>query len=224
MIHSRSQRGISLIEILIALALSILIILAMLRAFVTTGAVTSESSAGAKADSSMMLGFIAADRILQGMGFGLSSTSAGYGTNFQVLDKDGSPVAIGTAGKYLVWKSSDTLCQALYSHANGLYLYGKSAGYACTSLAKPADDTTPKELLIAIDGALRSSGISNNSNNIGNIDLKVESAAGCVPFGAKNGLAESAKYQAVLTAKAYAASSASVAKTISNVTCLFNFK
>ena len=36
MIHSRSQRGISLIEILIALALSILIILAMLRAFVTT--------------------------------------------------------------------------------------------------------------------------------------------------------------------------------------------
>lgn len=51
-----SQRGFTLIEILIALTLSIIIILAMLRAFVTTGKVTAEASLGAQSDSSMMLG------------------------------------------------------------------------------------------------------------------------------------------------------------------------
>ena len=100
-----SQRGVSLLEILIALALSIIIIiiiiiiLAMLRAFVTTGKVTAESSLGAKVDSSMMLGFIAADRILQGMGFGLTNTNAGYGTNFQVLDQDGTAVNLDSTSK-----------------------------------------------------------------------------------------------------------------------------
>ena len=60
----------SLIEILIALALSIIIILAMLRAFVTTGKVTAEASLGAKVDGHIMLGLIATDRILQGVGYG----------------------------------------------------------------------------------------------------------------------------------------------------------
>lgn len=56
-----SQRGVTLIEILIALTLSIIIILAMLRAFVTTGKVTAEASLGAQTDSGLMLGLIATD-------------------------------------------------------------------------------------------------------------------------------------------------------------------
>lgn len=223
-----SQRGVSLLEILIAMALSIIIILAMLRAFVTTGKVTAESSLGAKVDSSMMLGFIAADRILQGMGFGLTNTNVGYGTNFQVLDQDGNTVNLDSTskkatGKFLVWKFSDTHCQALQSHSNGLYFYGKNTGYSCSGLAKPVD-TLAKELLIQIESALGTSGISNSTNKIGEINIEVQEISGCLPFGVKNSSSSGGKYQVVLTAKTYAASSATSAKTISNVTCLFNFK
>ncbi|MGC3820888.1 PilW family protein [Acinetobacter sp. G11] len=223
-----SQRGVSLLEILIAMALSIIIILAMLRAFITTGKVTAESSLGAKVDSSMTLGFIAADRILQGMGFGITNTNAGYGTNFQVLDSEGNTVNLDStskkaAGKFLVWKVSDTDCQALQSHSNGLYFYGKNTGYSCSSLAKPAD-TLAKELLIQVESTLSSSGISNNTNNIGEINIQVQEISGCLPFGVKNSTSSGGKYQVLLTAKTYAASSATSAKTISNVTCLVNFK
>lgn len=223
-----SQHGVSLLEILISLALSIIIILAMLRAFITTGKVTAESSLGAKVDSSIMLGFIAADRILQGVGFGLTNTNAGYGTNFQVLDQDGNAVNLDStskkaAGKFLIWKISDTHCQALQSHSNGLYFYGKDTGYNCSSLAKPAD-TLEKELLVQIESGLSSSGIPNSTNKIGEINLEVKQISGCLPFGVKNSTSSSGKYQVLLTAKTYAASSATSAKTINNVTCLFNFK
>lgn len=223
-----SQRGVSLLEILIAMALSIIIILAMLRAFITTGKVTAESSLGAKVDSSMTLGFIAADSILQGMGFGITNTNAGYGTNFQVLDSEGNTVNLDStskkaAGKFLVWKVSDTDCQALQSHSNGLYFYGKNTGYSCSSLAKPAD-TLAKELLIQVESTLSSSGISNNTNNIGEINIQVQEISGCLPFGVKNSTSSGGKYQVLLTAKTYVASSATSAKTISNVTCLVNFK
>ncbi|WP_313035430.1 hypothetical protein [Acinetobacter sp.] len=223
-----SQRGVSLLEILIALALSIIIILAMLRAFITTGKVTAESSVGAKVDSSMMLGFIAADRILQGTGFGLTNTNAGYGTNFQVLDQEGAAVILDVTTKkairkFLVWKVSDTHCQALQSHSNGLYFYGKNTGYSCSSLAKPTD-TLSKELLIQIESALGTSGISNSTNKIGEINIEVQEVNGCLPFGVKNSSSSGGKYQVLLTAKTYAASSATSAKTISNVTCLVNFK
>lgn len=223
-----SQRGVSLLEILIAMALSIIIILAMLRAFVMTGKVTAESSLGAKVDSSMTLGFIAADRILQGMGFGLTNTNAGYGTNLQVLDQDGNAVNLDSttkkaAGKFLVWKISGTYCQALQSHSNGLYFYGKDTGYSCSNLAKPAN-TLAKELLVQLESALGSSGISNSTNKIGEINIEVQEISGCLPFGVKNSSSSGGKYQVVLTAKTYAASSATSAKTISNVTCLVNFK
>jgi len=219
-----SQRGVTLIEILIALALSIIIILAMLRAFVTTGKVTTEASLGAKVDSHIMLGLIATDRILQGVGYGLISPT---NADFSVLDSDGDAVALNTAGKYLVWKISNTHCQALYSHQNGLYLYGKTdVGYSCSSLAKPAD-TIAKELLIQIDhSALSNSGVGNTNNKIGEIDIKVQSVTGgCSPFGIKGNSGGSlGKYQAILLANTYAASTDSTARTIQNVTCLFNFK
>ncbi|WP_326519348.1 prepilin-type N-terminal cleavage/methylation domain-containing protein [Acinetobacter sp. CAAS 2-6] len=216
-----SQRGVSLIEILIALLLSVIVILAMLRAFITTGKVTAESSLGARTDSNIMLGFIAADRILQGVGFLLDDTSAGYGTNFKVFDQDGVAVNLNQDGKYLVWKISSLKCQALQSDANGLLFYGHGHGYDCSSgLAKPAN-TDVKERLIQIN----SNAISNisNNNNIGEINLKIKQV-NCTPFGVKNDLGAVGKYQAVLTANIYAGSSNSSATIISNVTCLYNFK
>jgi hypothetical protein len=171
-----------------------------------------------------MLGLIATDRILQGLGYGLTNPTV---ADFKVLNADGDAVALGQAGKFLVWKISHTHCQALQSHTNGLYLYGKTdVGYTCSGLTKPAD-TISKEPLIQIDHtALNDSGIANTTNKIGSIDIKVEQiTGGCSPFGIKSDLSMAlGKYQVILLANTYAASTDSSARTIQNITCLFNFK
>lgn len=214
-----SQRGISLIEILIALALSIIIILAMLRAFVTTGKVTAEASLGAKVDSSIMLGLIATDRILQGIGYGINAPA--LNTTFKVHRFNNDPTK---DIEYLVWKIPAGTCQSLkVSQNNGLYFYGKNSGYACADLDVKSGGTA--EPLIFIDNAINDSGISNNINKIGSIKIEVQTVTGCSPFGIKNESVTSlGKYQVLLTANIYAASTDSTARTIRNVTCLFNIK
>ena len=214
-----SQRGISLIEILIALALSIIIILAMLRAFVTTGKVTAEASLGAKVDSNIMLGLIATDRILQEIGYGINVPALNTTLKVHRFEDDPSKDI-----EYLVWKIQAGTCQSLkVVQNNGLYFYGKDSGYACADLNVKSGGAA--EPLIFIDNAINDSGISNNINKIGAIKIEIQAVTGCSPFGIKNESVTSlGKYQVLLTANTYAASTDSTARTIRNVTCLFNFK
>lgn len=225
------QRGVGLIELLVALTLSIIIILAMLRAFVVTGKVTATASQGARTDSSLMLGLITTDRILQGIGYNLVDTTQGYGVNFQVFAEDGTALNKGQVGKILVWKITSDKCQALVSKANSLKIFGESEGYDCTSLAQPSETTSSREII-----QNNSVGLTNNNNQIGRIDIKVQDAASpCFPFGiADQTVAASTstevettqggKYQVVLIAHPYAASTESTSEPIQNITCLFNFK
>jgi len=229
-----SQHGVTLIEILIALALSIIIILAMLRAFVTTGKVTAEASLGAKVDSNIMLGLIATDRILQGVGYSINN----HAPKTYNFSNDTTNI------EYLVWKIADDKCRALrnYKASNNneddaLYLYGtESAGYNCdNTLNKPDLTTNPAptvERLIRIEKAIQTSGISNTSNKIGAIKIQLDTLSDsqrCMPFGAVYSLdtGETApvggKYQVAITVNTYAAST-DTPKPIRNVTCLFNFK
>ena len=169
-----------LIEILIALTLSIIIILAMLRAFVTTGKVTAEASLGAQSDSGMMLGLIATDRILQGIGFGDSSS---YDTNLKAykFEDNGSDTYNVTASstdnaEYLVWMVGANKCQALRNASNGLLLYGKGMGYDCTNLSKPNVTTDPVERLIQINDAVQNiqfEASKATENKIGAMSIKV---------------------------------------------------
>ena len=213
-----SQKGISLIEILIALSISIIIILAMLRAFVVMGKVTAESSLGANTDGSLMLGLVTVDRVLQGIGYD-SASSMLYGSNIGVLDTDGNLLSKGIGGSIFVWKNTDTTCKAFIYETSGLNLYGGSSGYTCTNIAKPAD-TVSKEVLVKTN----SNAIKNNDNKIGEIEFKVLDVSNCVPFGIVNpsitGI--TGKYQVVMTAYSYAASSESISRPIRNITCLVN--
>lgn len=226
-----SQRGFTLIEILIALTLSIIIILAMLRAFVTTGKVTAEASLGAQSDSSMMLGLIATDRILQGIGFGDTSS---YGTNLKAykLEENGSDTYNVTASstdnaEYLVWKVATNKCQALRNASNGLLLYGKGAGYDCTNLSKPNVTNDPVERLIQISDAVQNISFEASKaakNKIGAMTIKVIQK-NCWPFGIVNTTdLKPGKYQVVIATNTYAASTETAAQKIENTTCLFNFK
>lgn len=226
-----SQRGFTLIEILIALTLSIIIILAMLRAFVTTGKVTAEASLGAQSDSSMMLGLIATDRILQGIGFGDTSS---YGTNLKAykLEENGSDTYNVTASstdnaEYLVWKVATNKCQALRNASNGLLLYGKGTGYDCTNLSKPNVTTDPVERLIQINDAVQNIQFEASKaagNKIGAMTIKVIQKD-CWPFGIVNDAdLDPGKYQIIITTNTYAASTETATQKIENTTCLFNFK
>ncbi|MDM1287094.1 prepilin-type N-terminal cleavage/methylation domain-containing protein [Acinetobacter indicus] len=226
-----SQRGFTLIEILIALTLSIIIILAMLRAFVTTGKVTAEASLGAQSDSSMMLGLIATDRILQGIGFGDTSS---YGTNLKAykLEENGSDTYNVTAtstdnAEYLVWKIATNKCQALRNASNGLLLYGKGTGYDCTNLSKPDVENDTVERLIQINDAVQNIQFESSKatdKKIGAMTIRVIQN-NCWPFGIVNDDdLDPGKYQVIITTNTYAASTESAAHRIENTTCLFNFK
>ena len=67
----KKQQGMSLIEIMIALTISLVIILAILRAYVSLGYVSAETTRGASIDANITTGLIIADRILQGVGYTL---------------------------------------------------------------------------------------------------------------------------------------------------------
>ena len=213
-----SQKGVSLIELLIAMTLAIIIVLAMSRVFITTGKLTAESSLGAGTDSTLMLGLISIDKIMQSIGYD-SATPLAYGTNFAVLATDGTLVAKGTAGPIFVWKTGSN-CQALANETNGLNLY---ASYSCSGTTIPSTGAS-KTLLMPIKSA--NTAIKNSTNRIGEFEFKVSDATNCTPFGiinsnpAVSGLV--GKFTVEATAYSYAASSDSVARPIRNTTCLLN--
>lgn len=213
-----SQKGVSLIELLIAMTLAIIIVLAMSRVFITTGKLTAESSLGAGTDSMLMLGLISIDKMMQSIGYD-SATPLVYGTNFAVRAADGTLIAKGTAGPIFVWKSGTT-CQAFANETDGLNIY---SSYSCTGPTIPSTGAT-KTLLMPIKSTNTS--IKNSTNRIGEFEFKVNDATNCTPFGiinsnpAVSGLV--GKYTIEMTAYSYAASSDTVARPIRNTTCLLN--
>lgn len=216
---SFSQKGVTLIEVMIAMTLAIIIILAMLRVYVTTGKVAAESSLGAETDSTLMLGLISLDKMMQSIGFG-ATTPLVYGTNIAVLATDGTQLARNTAGPIFVWKTGST-CQALINEADGLNLYGGSAGYTCSTPTKPGTGVSKTSF-----SNIKSTPIKNTTNRVGEYEFKVKDTANCTPFGIKKsntaigGL--TGKYLVEITAYSYAASSDSTPSLIRNTTCLLN--
>lgn len=218
-----SQKGVSLIELLIAMTVTIIIVLAMSRVFITTGKVTEESSLGAGTDSTLMLGLISIDKIMQSIGFG-ATTALAYSNNFAVLKADGTLAAKNTeAGPIFVWKTGST-CQALINETDGLNLYGGSAGYACSGPTKPDTTITTKTLLMPIKS--KNTSINNTTNRVGEFEFKVHDVTNCTPFGIINSNPTtsdlSGKYAVEVIAYSYAASSENIARPIRNTTCLLN--
>lgn len=213
-----SQKGVSLIELLIAMTLAIIIVLAMSRVFITVGKLTAESSLGAGTDSTLMLGLLSIDRMMQSIGYD-STTPLVYGTNFAVRAANGTLITKGTSGPIFVWKSS-TNCQALANETDGLNFY---SSYSCSGPTVPSTGA-PKTLLMPIKSTNTS--IKNSTNRVGEFEFKVSDVTNCTPFGiinsnpAVNGLV--GKYTVEVTAYSYAASNDTVARPTHNTTCLLN--
>ncbi|MHA3059775.1 prepilin-type N-terminal cleavage/methylation domain-containing protein [Acinetobacter sp. ANC 4636] len=223
-----SQKGFSLIEVLIVLLIFTVIALAILRAYVSVVHVAGNSSAGAKSDSSVMFGLATADKILQGIGYGAnSSVTSSYGTTLTAYDSSGTQVAVGTAGSSLVWKSDTSTCQALIisnkdnplstsstatTHTgSGLFYYG--AGYSCSSLALPASTSTETPTIL----------VPVSDTNLAMASLKVITTTNCNPYSVSNSLNNGGAYAVILTANVYAGSG-TTQNQVNNQTCLFNFR
>ncbi|MHA3051698.1 prepilin-type N-terminal cleavage/methylation domain-containing protein [Acinetobacter sp. ANC 4640] len=235
-----SQKGFSLIEVLVVLLIFTVIALAILRAYVSVVHVAGDSSTGAKSDSGVMFGLATADRILQGAGYNVekpSGVSTSYGTVLRAYKYSTSstaplkrdPVNTGVSGDSLAWQSGTTTCQALIiskqddpltssskPHTyNGLFYY---TDYDCsTGLALPTSGTST--VIIApndIKPAMES--------------LQVITATNCNPYNVTNSLSNGGAYAVILTANVYAGtttgttSTASNQNTVNNQTCLFNFR
>jgi len=224
-----SQKGFSLIEILIALLISTVIALAILRAYVTTIHTVGNSANGAKSDGNVIFGFATAERILQGAGFGVASPSTGssYGQTLQAY-KDGAAVELNAVADSLVWRSGAGLCQALIisnrdnplnvnsaTHTgSGLYYYGGTSAYSCSNLSLPSSTSTEVPQVL----------VPFNDINTSLVSLRVNGTASCTPYGISNTVNNgSGAYSVLLTANVYAGSG-QTQNTVTNRTCLFNFK
>ena len=229
----KKQQGMSLIEIMVALTLSLVIILAILRAYVSLGYVSAETTRGASIDANIMKGLIVADRILQGVGYNMTVPTDSYGsTNDKLIQAYAGATAITvsdidtTEADALVWKLSSGNCQALKSTGKSLiyYLGTGSAGYSCTTLALPSTTTPPpSQTLISTAPDMP----STVHSDVGKISLKVTKLTGshiCTPFGVTNttATATGGKYYVEVKANIYATSTSSTLSALSNSTCLFN--
>ena len=226
----KKQQGMSLIEIMIALTISLVIILAILRAYVSLGYVSAETTRGASIDANIMKGLIVADRILQGVGYNMTAPTDSYGNSsdklIQAYDTAGTATALNTDAAAIVWKLSSGNCQALKSNGKDLiyYLGTNGAGYSCTTLALPTSPTTtPSQTLISTAPDMP----STVNSGVGNISLRVTKLTGsniCTPFGVTNttATASGGKYYVEVKANIYATSTSSTLPTLSNSTCLFN--
>ncbi len=220
----------SLIEIMVALTISLVIILAILRAYVSLGYVSAETTRGASIDANIMKGLIVADRILQGVGYNMTAPTDSYGNSsdklIQAYDTGGTATALNTDAAAIVWKLSSGNCQALKSTGKSLiyYLGTGGAGYSCTTLALPTSPTTtPSQTLISTAPDMP----STVNSGVGNISLRVTKLTGsdiCTPFGVTNttATASGGKYYVEVKANIYATSTSSTLSALSNSTCLFN--
>src|SRR5690606_14682536 len=225
----KKQQGMSLIEIMIALTISLVIILAILRAYVSLGYVSAETTRGASIDANIATGLIVADRILQGVGYNMTAPTDSYGNSsdklIQAYDTGGTATALNTDAAAIVWKLSSGNCQALKSTGKSLiyYLGTGGAGYSCTTLALPTSPTTtPSQTLISTAPDMP----STVNSGVGNISLRVTKLTGsdiCTPFGVTNttATASGGKYYVEVKANIYATSTSSTLSALSNSTCLF---
>lgn len=215
--HSKKSRqfGVSLIELMVGLVLSLIVILGMVATYTTLGRSTIEAKLGTLNDSKVTTALVTADRLLQGVGFGLSFSPGSYGTSIQVYQET-SPKNIGEEGDLIVWKTGTSKCSALIGGKKLEFL----ENYTCTSgLNIPTASGIP---------AFSGSSVSlPNAPDAGlfkfTISQLISPGTSCRPYGV-TGSSDGGKYIAKVTVGIYSGSESNLTNTLKSETCLFNIK
>lgn len=209
------QLGVSLVELMVGLVLSLIVLLGMISTFTTLGRSTIEAKLGALNDSKVTTALLTVDRLLQGVGFGLYFPTSSYGTSIQVFDGI-SPKNVGEKGNVLVWKVGVSKCSALIGGKKLEYL----DSYTCSSVLNvPSTTGIPVFTVgaISLPNAPNSGLFSFEISELANPSLS------CKPFGIA-GSNEGGKYIAIVTAGLYSGSDIYNQNYLKNETCLFNIK
>lgn len=206
----RRQHGLSIIELMVGMVIALVAVVASMSIYKSTAKNTAESRLGANMDGQIAAGLLAADRFLQGAGFGYATGSNLYGVQLQAF-QNSSTVALGTAGNALVWMVDAAHCQALVASGKNLTFYGGGSGYSCTSPTLPAGSVAGQPLITA------PTAVPASSPNMGNTTITVSTVVNCVPFGVSS-VASGGSYSALLSTTGYAGGQA-----IQSRTCLFNY-
>lgn len=153
------ERGVTLIELMVGLTVSLIIVLAMLAVFKTTAFASANAGRSASTDKQRLSGLYAAQKLLVGAGYGIDTPAAG--TDLVLLsgaalsndnkELTGTSAALGGAGiNAIVWGAKADLanykCQGLYAPATGGLV--RLTEVACTNAAAYASLTwTPVQLV-----------------------------------------------------------------------------
>lgn len=171
-------QGVTLIELMVGLTVSMIVVLAMLQVFKTTMHTTVSAGQGASTDRQRLSGLFASQKILLGAGFGIDNPS--FGNDLVVLsdatlanEVTGTPVStLPASGNAIIWGDKSTgayACTGLYAPAaGGLYRLKTTS---CTS-AKDAQ-TLAWDYSVLID----------DSHAVQISVSKASDANGCRSFG-----------------------------------------
>lgn len=224
------QRGVSLIELLVAMLLTIIGILAMMGLFRTTSKTATESKLGTQQDGQIATGLLAADKLLKGAGYKQNPavlptypadiamfdrtviTADGTGNQGDLLPTvPASTPLSGSAGQgmALLWRNNTASGTFSYQ---GLYAPGSGGLWRVTGSSMSINDWRLQQRLLsgpaANHGALARAGITR-------IAL-ARVAAGCSPFGIGSA---AGKYSVTLEAVGVSGS-----QVLRSSTCLLNFQ
>jgi hypothetical protein len=213
------QHGATLIATMVGLVISMVVILAMLTVYKTTTRVTGEAGRSAATDGQRLAGLFAAQTLLQGAGYGI--TTAKFGTDLIVLsgaamsgvELTGTLVSASpTNGNAIVWggvtAGTGYMCSGLYAPAAGGLI--RLPATACAS-AESWDTVAWQQIPLVTEQRLREQDKTADRA----VSIQVRSGSTCQPFG----ITGSGNLQVVL--QTY--NSTTTGLPVTATTCLSNF-
>ena len=203
------QSGVTLVELMVGLVVSMIVVLAMLAVYKTTAKVSADAGQGATTDRQRLSGFFAAQKILLGAGYGIDTPS--FGNELVVLagatlsdsgNISGTKASLPADGNALIWgtKLDGTYkCQGLYAPRDGGLIRLQE-----TSCSSAANYATIAWTTITLIEDTRS------------VQISAKTATGCKSFGLAG---EGGLWTTLSTTNSIEGSNAAV----STSTCLINF-
>lgn len=227
------QRGVSLVELLVGMLLSMLAIIAMLSLYRTTTGTTAESRVGVQTEARIATGLLTADKLLKSAGYFEPAASGTtpvpvYPADLLLLEKvsiasgGNTAVALNTEpaagtvlrptsgfGQAILWRNRDASGSYRYE---GLYAPQDGGLWRITGSGMTIDSWRKEEVLLTSPDAGSSQLQSAGQTTIG----LSHAASKCRPFGI--GAASGGKYSVILSTRSFSGS-----QLIDSQSCLVNF-
>lgn len=227
--YPSSQKGLSLIELLIGMMLSLLAVIAMLALARTATHTASESKFGVQTEGQMATGLLSADKLLKSAGYfavasgptpsypadlvlvenALVAASGNSGTAMSSVPASGSVISPAAgSGQAILWRNRDSMGNYAYQ---GLYAPASGGVWRITGNSMSIGGWVMREALLQSpdigSSQLRNAGVATFS-------LRHESTP-CRPYGIA---VAGGRYSVILSTQTYSGQ-----QILNSETCLVNF-